>query len=121
MARVLVVDDDPLFRELFKHSLEFEGIEVEVAESGRKAVEIIMANPPDLLLLDLKMPGVSGYDVIRWVRNDSTYARMKVVVITGQTSVKSAPEAKTVDAICIKPLAISALVEQVKTLMVESV
>lgn len=121
MARVLVVDDDPLFRDLFKHSLEFEGIEVEVAESGRKAVEIIMANPPDLLLLDLKMPGVSGYDIIRWVRNDSAYTYMKIVIVTGQTSVQSAPEAKMVDAICIKPLAISTLVEEIKALMVQSV
>jgi DNA-binding response OmpR family regulator len=121
MARVLVVDDDPLFRDLFKDSLEFEGVEVEVAESGRKAVEIIMANPPDVVLLDLKMPGVSGYDIIRWVRNDRAYEQVKLVIVTGQTSFKSTPEAKMVDAVCIKPLAITTLVEQVKILMVESV
>ena len=121
MARVLVVDDDPLFRELFKHSLEFEGIEVEVAESGRKAVEIIMANPPDVLLLDLKMPGVSGYDIIRWVRNDKAYAQIKVVVVTGEANAKSTPEAKMVDVVCIKPLAISTLIEQIKTLMAQNV
>jgi CheY-like chemotaxis protein len=62
--RVLVVDDESMMRDLVSALLEMEGYVVEVADGGRSALEAIQAHPPDLVLLDLNMPGVSGWDVI---------------------------------------------------------
>jgi CheY-like chemotaxis protein len=63
-ARVLVVDDESMLRDLITAFLEEGGYVVEVAEGGRRALEAIDARPPDLVLLDLNMPGVSGWQVI---------------------------------------------------------
>jgi CheY-like chemotaxis protein len=121
MARVLIVDDDALFRDLFKHSLEFEGIDVTTADSGREAVEMIMASPPDVVLLDLKMPGVSGYDIIRWVRNDANYAKIRLIVITGQANARSSAEAKMADLFLVKPVPMETIINHIKTMLSENV
>jgi CheY-like chemotaxis protein len=63
-ARVLVVDDEPMMRELMSALLEMDGYTVEVAAEGRSALKAIYAQPPDLVLLDLNMPNVSGWQVI---------------------------------------------------------
>jgi CheY-like chemotaxis protein len=62
--RVLVVDDEAMMRDLLSGLLEMEGYVVEVAEEGRSALAAIDARPPDAVLLDLNMPGVSGWQVI---------------------------------------------------------
>jgi CheY-like chemotaxis protein len=121
MARVLIVDDDELFRDLFKHSLEFEEIDVATAATGREAVEMIMANPPDVVLLDLKMPGISGYDLIRWVRNDAQYAHIKLIVVTGQANARSSAEVKMADMFLVKPVPIDTLIGEIKKMLAQSV
>ena len=125
MHEILLIDDDADDAELTIFALRKNHLANPIVhiDDGEKAMEFLFdgGGTPGLILLDLKMPGVTGYDVIRWVRNDSAYSQMKIVIITGQTSVKSAPEAKMVDAVCIKPMAIPKLIEQVKLLMVESV
>ena len=121
MARVLIVDDDVLFRDLFKHSLEFEEIDVATAASGRDAVEMIMANPPDIVLLDLKMPGVSGYDIIRWVRNDTNFTQMKLIVVTGQANARSSAEVKMADMFLVKPVPMDMLIAEIKKMLAQSV
>jgi len=62
--RVLVVDDEAMMRDLLTGLLEMEGYVVEVAEEGRSALAAIDARPPDAVVLDLNMPGVSGWQVI---------------------------------------------------------
>lgn len=121
MARVLIVDDDELFRDLFKHSLEFEEIDVATAASGREAVEMIMANPPDVVLVDLKMPGVSGYDLIRWVRNDTNYTQMKLIIFTGHASARSSAEAQMADMFLVKPVPMDRLITEIKQMLAQSV
>jgi len=62
--RVLVVDDEAMMRDLVSGLLEMEGYVVEVAEEGRSALAAIDARPPDAVVLDLNMPGISGWQVI---------------------------------------------------------
>jgi len=62
--RVLVVDDEAMMRDLVSGLLEMEGYVVEVAEGGRSALAAIDARPPDAVVLDLNMPGISGWQVI---------------------------------------------------------
>ena len=81
-ARILVVDDTPTNVKLLEDLLAFHGYEVEAAASGEEALEMIRARMPDLVLLDVLMPGLSGYDVCRAVRADASLAMLPVVMVT---------------------------------------
>ena len=81
-ARVLVVDDTAANVKLLEDLLAFHGYEVEVACDGEEALEAIRRNPPDLVLLDVVMPGLTGYDVCRAMRSDPALAMLPVVMVT---------------------------------------
>ena len=81
-ARVLVVDDMPQNLKLLEDLLGFQGYEVEAAASGEEALAMMRERVPDLVLLDVLMPGISGYDVCRAIRADPRLAMLPVVMIT---------------------------------------
>ena len=71
--RILVVDDEPTVREVVQHYLEREGYRVGAAEDGPTALAVFSADVPDLIVLDLMLPGVDGLEVCRQIRaKDST-------------------------------------------------
>jgi len=70
--RVLVVDDEPMVREVLTRYLEREGFEVDAAPDGRLALERMAGSAPDLVLLDLMLPEVDGYEVFRRLRSSSS-------------------------------------------------
>ncbi len=90
-ARVLVVDDDPMLRRLMHDRMRYWGCEVEDAETGEQALDVLSRRSYDIVLLDLKLPGASGLDVLRTMRErgDTT----EVVVLTAHGSVEAAVEA----------------------------
>jgi adenylate cyclase len=81
-ARILVVDDTPANVKLLEDLLGFHGYEVEAATSGEEALACIRQQVPDLILLDVLMPGLSGYDVCRRIRADASLAMLPVVMVT---------------------------------------
>jgi DNA-binding response OmpR family regulator len=68
MARILVVDDDPAIRQLLTDVLEIEGHEVTAAADGQAAVQTLETSRPDFVVLDVMMPYVDGYAVLRRIR-----------------------------------------------------
>jgi DNA-binding response OmpR family regulator len=80
-ARVLVVDDEPMVREVLARYLEREGFAVDVAEDGEAALAAYAASPPDLVLLDLMLPRVDGLEVFRRMRADAATA---VIMLTAK-------------------------------------
>ncbi len=85
-ARVLITDDDPITRMLVKILLERENYEVIEATNGREAVEIATRERPDLLLIDLNMPEVDGYEAIARLRKDFSMTTLPIVVLTAEDS-----------------------------------
>src|SRR5512142_1304690 len=84
MARtILVVEDEPTLRETLAEALEAEGFEVRAAGDGQAAVAQFREHRPDLLLLDLMLPGMSGMDVCRIVRAESN---VPIVMLTARDS-----------------------------------
>jgi len=81
-GRVLVVDDTAANLKLLEDLLGFHGYDVDVAESGEEALAAIKRDPPDLVLLDVVMPGLSGYDVCLAIRADPALAMLPVVMVT---------------------------------------
>ena len=87
--RVLVVDDDPTMRLLVAESLETEGLEVEEAADGAEAIRLFRAHPPDLVLLDVRMPGSDGFSVCEEIRKAPTGVDVPIVMVTGLDDVES--------------------------------
>jgi adenylate cyclase len=81
-ARILVVDDQPPNVKLLEDLLGFHGYEVEAAASGEEALAAMRERSPDLVLLDILMPGLSGYDVCRAIRADPKLQMLPVVMVT---------------------------------------
>jgi DNA-binding response OmpR family regulator len=85
--RVLVVEDEQDIAGLIKHTLERSGdASVEIAGRGDAALRSIAARPPDLVILDLNLPGLGGDDVCRMLRQRSETAHLPIIMLTARTS-----------------------------------
>jgi CheY-like chemotaxis protein len=82
--RVLVADDDAITRLLVRTLLERENFEVLEATNGREAVDVAISESPGLLLIDLNMPVVDGYEAIAAIRRKATLASLPILVLTGE-------------------------------------
>lgn len=82
MSRILVADDNNASRELIREVLELSGYEVVEAADGREAVERARESLPDLLLLDIQMPRLDGYGVLRELRADARLSSVRTVALT---------------------------------------
>jgi two-component system response regulator MtrA len=84
VARILVADDDVDIRELVEFKLSTLGHDVVAVADGAAAVEACQASRPDLAVLDVMMPGVSGLDAIRAIRADPALADLPVILLTAR-------------------------------------
>jgi DNA-binding response OmpR family regulator len=85
MARVLVVDDEPDVLLLCRLNLEQLGHEVLEAPNGQVALELVRERDPDLIVLDLMLPGIDGYDVLQMLRTEDASSTIPVLVLTAKS------------------------------------
>ncbi|MCK6556000.1 response regulator [Candidatus Binatia bacterium] len=83
--RILIVDDNPDSTTIMRGILEPRGYAVRVADRGATAIEMVKADPPDLLLLDVMMPEMSGFEVLQRIKSDSSTGRLPVILVTAKT------------------------------------
>ena len=83
-SRVLIVEDEPDIRDLLAWHLEREGYRVARSGDGAQALREIASQPPDLVLLDLMLPGVSGLEICRRLRQDPATAALPVIMLTAK-------------------------------------
>ncbi|HVM00074.1 MAG TPA: response regulator [Egibacteraceae bacterium] len=104
-AHVLVVDDDPVIRELLRTLLDLEGIAYSEAKDGPSALARMRATRPDLVLLDVMMPGMDGFEVCARLRADPALRGIGVILLTARASVfdRERGEAVGADAYLTKP------------------
>jgi DNA-binding response OmpR family regulator len=81
-GRILVIDDEPMLRDTLRQVLQEEGYQVDVANDGNMALTVAAANPPDLVLLDLMMPGMNGRQFLTAFRSDPRFVQIPVVIMT---------------------------------------
>jgi DNA-binding response OmpR family regulator len=110
--KILIVEDDEDLRRMFRTTLTLAGFEVSDAGDGLEALTHIDADPPDLVVLDLMLPGVSGVVVYQEIAAQSVTRNIPIVVITGSSMVEG-----ELDVACFlrKPISPDRLVEAVRT------
>jgi CheY-like chemotaxis protein len=121
--RLLVIDDDPDILTLMAEALTFHGYKVSTASGGQEALDRVRRERPDLVLLDLKMPGVDGYEVIRRLKSDGATRPIPVIVITASTVQKERDKVQVLGMgaaqYLTKPLSIEALIREIKKAIAE--
>ncbi len=82
--QILVVDDEADILELVRFNLSREGFQITCAEAGEDALKLVKANPPDLLLLDLMLPGIDGLEVARLIKYDPKIRHIPIIMLTAK-------------------------------------
>jgi two-component system, OmpR family, phosphate regulon response regulator PhoB len=83
--RILLIEDEPDIAEVLQYNLEKEGFEVAVAHRGDSGLEAIRREPPDLVLLDLMLPGIDGLEIFRMLKRDAATSRLPIVMLTARS------------------------------------
>jgi two-component system, cell cycle response regulator DivK len=80
--KVLIVEDNELNMKLFNDILEANGIDTIKTMSGLDAIELTKTHRPDLILMDIQLPEVSGLDVIKWIKGDEDVKHIPIIAVT---------------------------------------
>ncbi|MBI2513455.1 MAG: response regulator [Opitutae bacterium] len=116
-SKILVVDDQPINVQLLKRKLEREGMQVATAFSGREALDLVAADKPDLILLDVMMPDMDGIEVCQRLQGDPETKIIPVIFITARTSKEGKIEGLGVGAVdyITKPIDLDETLARVQT------
>jgi CheY-like chemotaxis protein len=121
MKKILIVDDQLEVRELVQVTLEIGDYQILAAENGQQAIDVAQAEHPDIILLDIMMPGsnVDGLEVCHRLKNDPATADMTIVMLSakGQESDIEAGRQAGADDYFTKPFSPIALIEKVEEVM----
>jgi DNA-binding response OmpR family regulator len=117
--RILVVDDEPNIVMSLEFLMRKAGFEVQVARTGSEALDALDQEPPDLLLLDVMMPELDGYEVCQRVRANPAWNDTRVIMLTakGREVEKEKGLALGADLYITKPFSTRELVEQVEGML----
>lgn len=121
MRKILIVDDQPAVRELVRVTLEVGNYQIFSAQNGQEALEIARAKHPDVILLDIKMPGssVSGLEVCRYLKEDPTTVNIYIIIISasGQRDDIAAGALAGADDYFTKPFSPTALINKIENVV----
>jgi DNA-binding response OmpR family regulator len=119
IKRVLIADDEPNIVISLEFLMKREGHAVSVVRDGPSALEAIRSDRPDLVLLDVMMPGLSGFEVCQAVRSDETLAAVKILMLSakGRDTDLAKGQAMGADAYMTKPFSTGELADKVRELL----
>jgi len=117
--RILVVEDNPLNLKLVRDVLEFAGFEVLDAGTGEEGLRVAGQRPPDLVLMDLQLPGIDGTETLRRLRDDILDPAVPVVAVTALAMAedREAAAAAGFDGYIEKPISVRSLPGQVEAFL----
>lgn len=119
MTKILVAEDERDIRELIGFTLRFAGFDVVLVGTGPEAIEKALSEQPDLILLDVRMPKMTGYDVCRQLKEDSATQSIPVVFLSAKGQKGEIEQGLASGAVeyIVKPFAPDELVSQVKEIL----
>ena len=113
--RVLLADDDPRVLQVVSRYLDLEGFEMSTVEDGEAAVRVAAADPPDLIILDIMMPGIDGIEACRRIRANKSTAETPVLMFSALSEEAGAAADAGADGMLPKPFSLPSLAEAVKS------
>lgn len=123
MARILLVDDYPDALEVWSLYLKMTGFDVVTAEDGLAALALAGRQPPDIAILDLELPGISGYELARRLRLDAETREVPLIAVTGHSQADRIEEAHRAgfDCVLVKPCDPDRLCLEIERLLARTV
>ena len=117
--RILLVDDEPSIVKMVGKRLEIEGFDVLVAVDGQEALTKAQAEHPDLIILDLMLPKLNGYEICTMLKQDTRYQRIPIVLFTAKAQEKDEKLGMEcgADAYVKKPFRAQELLEKIRALL----
>ena len=117
MQRILVIDDDPAVTSLLKRGLSYEGFQVEAAKSGMEGLTIARTRPADIVILDVMMPGLSGFEVLQRLR--AADEQLPVLMLTAKDAPNDQVQGLTLgaDDYVLKPFTFEVLLARIHALL----
>jgi len=118
MPKILIVDDDITITELLKALVKMEGHQPTTVNDSTKAIEVATSVHPDLITLDLMMPGLTGFELCELLHNDPRFANIPIVIISARDDRESKEKAIEMGAkdYITKPFGVDELMNKIKTL-----
>ena len=118
MPKILIVDDDVTITELMKALVKMEGHEPTTVNDSMQAMEIAKSFNPDLITLDLMMPGLTGFELCELMKNDPKFARVPIVIVSARDDTESKEKAMGVGATAYitKPFGMEEFIGTIKSL-----
>ena len=117
-GRVLLIEDEPNIIEAIRFILSREGWRVDTHSNGEDAVEMVRSKTPDVVILDVMLPGRSGYDILREMREDPALAKLPVLMLTarGQSKDREMAERAGASRFMTKPFSNAEVLDAVRAL-----
>ena len=119
MRKILIVDDEPNIVMSLEYIFKKENFEVFIARDGAEAIDIVENVMPDIILLDIMMPNVDGFQVLRYLKDNSALSNIKVIFLSAKNKVSDIELGLQLgaDKYVSKPFSTKQLVKEVKTLL----
>jgi DNA-binding response OmpR family regulator len=104
MAKIAIIEDDMAISQMYRFKFEAEGFDVQTAENGKVGLQLIEAMKPDIILLDLMMPEMSGDEMLKRLRKTSWGKNVKVIVLTnmGEQEIPDGLRTLNISAVILK-------------------
>ncbi len=117
--RILVIEDDELNRTLIKRALEPEGFQVELAATGEAGLESIRQHPPRLIIIELSLPGINGFDVCKLLKQEEFYRQIPIILISTKSSEVDIVTGLELgaDDYMVKPLSHNVLISRIRAVL----
>lgn len=119
MANILAVDDDELYRDIYQSILSDAGHDVVFSAGAQLGIDAALASPPDLIIMDLNMPEMSGIEAIRRIRSEATLKETPILAVTMMEDTQSYDEIYEAggDGYVSKPIDATHLIARIKTML----
>ena len=119
--KILIIEDDPSFSRAINHIVEKEGYDVSTASNGMTGLRMVKENQPDLLILDVMLPGLDGFEICSQLRAEEITATMPIIMLSakGQETDKTTGLSVGANEYLTKPVDRALLLEKITSLLAE--
>jgi CheY-like chemotaxis protein len=122
MPSILLVEDDPFIVDIYSKKLKEAGFSVEIANDGQEALKKLQEQKPDLLILDIVLPNIDGWEFLRKIRNESSLKDVRVIILSNlsqKSEIEKSKELGVIKYIVKAYYTPTQVVEEIKTILEE--